>query len=70
MIELWEVIQHGDIRDDFAWETRGKIMLKKLITKLLLHFIGKRFGKYSSSEKYYKPKKKKGLAYKFKKVFD
>jgi hypothetical protein len=45
-------------------------MIRKLLKKLLMQFIGKKFGFNSNSNKYYKPKKKKGLAYKFKKMFD
>lgn len=44
-------------------------MLKTILKKLLLKFIGKKLG-LNSQPKYYKPKKRKGLAYKLKKVFD
>jgi hypothetical protein len=49
-------------------------MLKGLLKKLLMQFIGKKFGFHPQQKyykhKYYKPKKRKGLSYKLKKIFD
>lgn len=49
-------------------------MLKNLLKKLLMQFIGKKLGIYPNNHhykhKYYKPKKHKGLSYKLKKIFD
>ena len=44
-------------------------MLKKILKKIFYEFIAKRFG-FNKQKQYYKPKKKKGLSYKFKKFFD
>lgn len=46
-----------------------KIMLKSILKKLLMKLIAKKFGFYPT-QKYYKPTRKKGLAYKLKKFFD
>jgi len=44
-------------------------MFKSILKMLLMKIIGKKLG-LNPTQKHYKPKKKKGLAYKLKKVFD